>query len=223
MGALGDWGAHLIDTIHEFLDLGLPYEITPIKLDGWNTYFFPMSSTINFKFPRRGEMPAMDITWWDGIGNYPPIPEGFGESKMGADVPTIGGQSAAASAVKINPGTIMYSDELIFKRGSHGAITQIIPEAKAKEMASKLPEVPEPTSNHYENFLLAVMGEEKAHSPFEKFGPLCQVFCLGVMAQRLNEKIIFDRETKRIVNNRFADAMLTNTPPRKGWEEFYKM
>ena len=223
MGALGDWGAHLIDTIHEFLDLGLPSEITPVKFEGWNTYFFPMSSTINFKFPRRGKMPAMDITWWDGIGNYPPVPEGYGISEMSSDVPMINGKPAAASAVKLNPGTIMYSKDLIFKRGSHGATTQIIPEAKAKEMASKLPEVPKSPSNHYENFLLACMGEEKTRSPFEKFGPLCQVFCLGVMAQRLNEKIIFDRETKRIVNNRFADAMLTSTPPRKGWEEFYKM
>ena len=223
MGALGDWGAHLIDTIHEFLDLGLPTEITPVKFEGWNTYFFPMSSTINFKFPRRGKMPAMDITWWDGIGNYPPVPEGYGISKMSSDVPMINGKPAAASAVKLNPGTIMYSKDLIFKRGSHGATTQIIPEAKAKEMESKLPEVPKSPSNHYENFLLACMGEEKTRSPFEKFGPLCQVFCLGVMAQRLNEKIIFDRETKRIVNNRFADAMLTSTPPRKGWEEFYKM
>ena len=223
MGALGDWGAHLIDTIHEFLDLGLPTEITPVKFEGWNTYFFPMSSTINFKFPRRGKMPAMDITWWDGIGNYPPVPEGYGISEMSSDVPMINGKPAAASAVKRNPGTIMYSKDLIFKRGSHGATTQIIPESKAKEMASKLPEVPKSPSNHYENFLLACMGEEKTRSPFEKFGPLCQVFCLGVMAQRLNEKIIFDRETKRIVNNRFADAMLTSTPPRKGWEEFYKM
>ena len=223
MGALGDWGAHLIDTIHEFLDLGLPTEITPIKFEGWNTYFFPMSSTINFKFPRRGKMPAMDITWWDGIGNYPPVPEGYGISEMSSDVPMINGKPAAASAVKLNPGTIMYSKDLIFKRGSHGATTQIIPESNAKEMASKLPEVPKSPSNHYENFLLACMGEEKTRSPFEKFGPLCQVFCLGVMAQRLNEKIIFDRETKRIVNNRFADAMLTSTPPRKGWEEFYKM
>ena len=223
MGALGDWGAHLIDTIHEFLDLGLPTEITPVKFEGWNTYFFPMSSTINFKFPRRGKMPAMDITWWDGIGNYPPVPEGYGISEMSSDVPMINGKPAAASAVKLNPGTIMYSKDLIFKRGSHGATTQIIPESKAKEMASKLPEVPKSPSNHYENFLLACMGEEKTRSPFEKFGPLCQVFCLGVMAQRLNEKIIFDRETKRIVNNRFADAMLTSTPPRKGWEEYYKM
>ena len=27
MGALGDWGAHIIDTAHEFLELGLPYEV----------------------------------------------------------------------------------------------------------------------------------------------------------------------------------------------------
>ena len=223
MGALGDWGAHLIDTIHEFLNLGLPYEVAPLKLEGWNNYFFPMSSTLQFKFPRRGEMPAMTINWWDGIGNYPSIPDGYGESKMGSDVPTIGGKPAAASAVKLNPGTIMYSKDLIFKRGSHGATTQIIPESKAKEMASKLPEVPKSPSNHYENFLLACMNEERSRSPFEVFGPLCQVFCLGVIAQRLNQKIVFDRETKHIIDNPFADALLVGAPPRKGWEEFYKM
>ena len=27
MGALGDWGAHLFDTAHEFLELGLPYQV----------------------------------------------------------------------------------------------------------------------------------------------------------------------------------------------------
>ena len=117
----------------------------------------------------------------------------------------------------------MYSKDLIFKRGSHGATTQIIPEAKAKEMASKLPEVPKSPSNHYENFLLACMNEERSRSPFEVFGPLCQVFCLGVIAQRLNQKIVFDRETKHIIDNPFADALLVGAPPRKGWEEFYKM
>jgi hypothetical protein len=28
MGALGDWGAHILLSIHEFLVLGLPYEVT---------------------------------------------------------------------------------------------------------------------------------------------------------------------------------------------------
>ena len=221
MGALGDWGAHILDTIHEFLNLGLPYEVEPLKLEGWNTYFFPMSSTIRFKFPRRGEMPPVAITWYDGINNFPQLPDGYGGSQLSGDVPTINGKKA--QAVKLNPGKIIYAKDMIFKGGSHGSTLSIIPEAKAKAMADKLPEVPKSPSNHYENFLLACMGEEKARSPFELFGPLCQVFCLGVMAQRLNSKIVFDRDTKRIVNNRFADAMLVGTPPRKGWEEFYKM
>ncbi len=221
MGALGDWGAHILDTIHEFLNLGLPYEVEPLKLEGWNTYFFPMSSTIRFKFPRRGEMPPVAITWYDGINNFPQLPDGYGGSQLSGDVPTINGKKA--QSVKLNPGKIIYAKDMIFKGGSHGSTLSIIPEAKAKAMADKLPEVPKSPSNHYENFLLACMGEEKARSPFELFGPLCQVFCLGVMAQRLNSKIVFDRDTKRIVNNRFADAMLVGTPPRKGWEEFYKM
>ena len=55
MGALGDWGAHIIDTAHQFLNLGLPYEIDPVKLEGHNPFFFPMSSTLSFKFPKRGQ------------------------------------------------------------------------------------------------------------------------------------------------------------------------
>ena len=43
MGALGDWGAHIMDTAHRFLDLGLPYEINPVFLEGHNSFFFPFS------------------------------------------------------------------------------------------------------------------------------------------------------------------------------------
>lgn len=56
MGALGDWGAHLLDTAHEFLELGLPYEIGMDYALGHNSYFFPFSSTIRFRFPARGSM-----------------------------------------------------------------------------------------------------------------------------------------------------------------------
>lgn len=67
------------------------------------------------------------------------------------------------------------------------------------------------------------MGKEKARSPFEIFGPLNQMFSLGVMAQRMNTKLLFDRKTKEITNNPFANALLVGEPPRKGWEEFYKI
>ena len=75
MGALGDWGAHILDTAHQFLDLGLPNEVTAVKLDGHNDFFFPMSSTLLFRFPERKGMPAVDITWYDGVNNQPPLPD----------------------------------------------------------------------------------------------------------------------------------------------------
>ena len=90
-------------------------------------------------------------------------------------------------------------------------------------MADRLPEVPKSLSNHFENFLLACQGMEKTRSPFEIHGPLSQVFSLGVIAQRLNTQLFFDSRTKTITNNAFANAMLVGEPPRKGWEEFYRI
>ena len=113
---------------------------------------------------------------------------------------------------KLNPGKIIYTKDLIFKGGSHGSTLSIIPEEKAKEMAGKLPEVPQSPSNHFENFLLACNGVEKTRSPFEINGVLSQVFSLGVMAQRLNTQLFFDSRTKQITNNTFANAMLTGLP-----------
>jgi hypothetical protein len=52
---------------------------------------------------------------------------------------------------------------------------------------------------------------------------LSQVFSLGVITQRLNEKILFDREKKIITNSKAANELLVGPPPRKEWEEFYKM
>ncbi len=46
---------------------------------------------------------------------------------------------------------------------------------------------------------------------------------LGVICQRLNEELRFDRETERYVGNDRANALLDGPPPRSGWEEFYKM
>ena len=221
MGALGDWGANLLDTVHEFLELGLPYEVTMKYADGHNDYFYPFSSTILFKFPARKGMPPVDVTWYDGLDNLPPIPAGYGVSGLDPNIP-VTNQTNQRQA-KLNPGKIIYTKDLIFKGGSHGSTLSIIPEEKAKEMAHLLPEVPKSPSNHFENFLLACQGKEKTRSPFEIVGPLCQVFSLGVMAQRLNTQLFFDPRTKQITNNAFANAMLTQAPPRKGWDEFYKL
>ncbi len=221
MGALGDWGAHILDTAHEFLDLGLPSEVSAVKLDGHNSYFFPMSSTLKFHFPKRKKMPALDINWYDGLDNLPPIPDGYGVSGLDPNIPAP--STGKLEPAKLNPGKIIYSKDLIFKGGSHASTLQIIPEAKAKEMESRLPEVPKSPSNHFANFLKGCKGEEKTRSAFEIAGPLSQVFCLGVIAQRLNSKLILNTQTKEIVNDKFANALLAGPPPARGWEQYYKM
>ena len=221
MGALGDWGAHIIDTAHEFLQLGLPTEINMLRAEGHNMFFYPYSSTIEFKFPARGDMPPVDITWYDGLDNIPPVPEGYGNVELDPNIPSVAG--GKIQPAKLNPGKIIYSDELTFKGGSHGSPLKIIPESKAKEWESRLPVVPDESnfSNHFKNFLLACQGVEKTRSPFSVAGPLSQVFCLGVIAQQLNARLKFDPQTKQFINNPVANLLLRRGIPRKGWEEFY--
>ncbi|ACU05081.1 Gfo/Idh/MocA family protein [Pedobacter heparinus] len=219
-GALGDWGAHIIDTAHQFLELGLPTEVNPVKMEGHSAFLFPQGSTLLFKFPKRGHMPACDITWYDGFNNRPELPEGFGEYVRAKNIPP---PTAGAANTKRYPGKIIYSKELTFKGGSHGSALEIIPAEKAKEMASILPVVPESPSNHFANFLKACKGEEDCRSSFAIAGPLCQVMALGVLAQRLNTRLVFDAHKKQISNSKIGNELLAGPPPRKGWSQFYKM
>jgi hypothetical protein len=44
-----------------------------------------------------------------------------------------------------------------------------------------------------------------------------------VIAQRLNTKLLFDREKKQITNNPLANMLLVGEAPRKGWEAYYTL
>jgi predicted dehydrogenase len=220
-GALGDWGAHIIDTAHRFLDLGLPAQVESLRLDGPSRCVFPQESTLAFRFPARDSRPPLEVTWYDGQNNLPPLPDNMGDPVSESDIPPP--SAGSNESKKLPPGKIIYGQDLTFKGGSHGSTLQIIPEGKAKDMASKLPPVPQSTSTHYANFLLACQGMEKTRSPFSISGPLCQTMAIGVIAQRTGGRLDFDRKTKRITNNKLADAMLDGVPPRKEWEQYYKL
>jgi predicted dehydrogenase len=203
-GAFGDWGPHILDTAHEFLELGLPHEIEAVKLEGRNKLVFPQASTIKFSFPARGEHPPCVVTWYDGTRNKPPRPEGLGAKRnMGSCGKTI------------------YGDDLTFMGGTHHATVRIIPENKMKEMNDSLPRVSwRGKTDHADNFLKACRGEETCRSRFAVSGVLTQVFMLGVIAQRLGGTLKFDLATRQITNNPEAKALLA-VKPRPGWEKYY--
>lgn len=220
-GALGDWGAHIFDTAHEFLDLGLPSEVKAVKIDGHHPLIFPQASTLAFRFPERGGKPPLEMTWYEGLKNPPLLPDNFGEAPVDPNIPPPSNAGGAADLKKQPIGKVIYGEGLTFKGGSHGSTLAVIPEEAAKDLS--LPEVPKSPSSHYKNFLLAAKGQEKCRSSFAVAGPLCQTMALGIIAQRLIMDVVFDRATNQITNDKVANGFLVGPPPRKGWEQYYKL
>lgn len=205
-GAFGDWGPHILDTCHRFLALGLPHTIEALRRDGANDFIFPQASTIRFDFAARGAMPPVEVFWYDGVGNRPPLPP-----EMDPAVP-----------FKQSSGKFIYSKTLTFLGGTHSDTLRIVPETKMKELGPKLPRVTGGFSDHFTNFVLACFGREEAKSPFHIAGPLSQVFILGVIAQRLGGRLEFDPGAKRFTNSTRANELLAMEPPRAGWEHYFK-
>jgi hypothetical protein len=219
-GALGDWGAHIFDTAHEFLQLGLPTEVEP-KLEGHNVFIFPQASTLAFRFPQRGAQPPVELTWYDGQKNLAPLPANFGDAVVDPNIPPP--STGSIDTKRQAPGKVIYGEGLTFKGGTHGATLQIIGGDKAKDLEGKLPQIPRSPSNHAANFLKAARGEEKCRSNFAVAGPLCQAMALGIVAQRVNAKLQFDPATKQITNHKVANELLNGVPPRPEWEQYYKL
>jgi hypothetical protein len=71
-GALGDMGAHLIDFPMWALDLGLP-SVIETESTPFNGDTYPDATTTHYEFPKRGNLPPVTLTWYDG-GLMPPDP-----------------------------------------------------------------------------------------------------------------------------------------------------
>jgi predicted dehydrogenase len=208
-GCFGDWGPHILDSAHHFLKLGMPETIKAAHINGPNPadLVYPQATTIQFDFPARGPgLPACEVTWYDGTNNKPELEAEY----------TDNGEPETLN----RPGKVLYGRDLAFKGGSHGSVLQIVPRQKFMDMRESLPKFPQRNSNHYKNFLLACKGEEETRSPFSISGPLSQVFCLGILAQRFGGELKFDSTRKQITNHEAAQALM-DPDPRKGWEQYY--
>ena len=207
-GMLGDWGAHIIDFAHDYLDLGLPTEIKAQRMDDYNKVLFPLTSHIQFNFPKNGSRGPISLNWKDGANCRPEVPKALWDGPDKA--PRLGGA-----------GTLIHMEgaDYAVLRGSHGNSSRLLPYDKSKELDAKVDSV---KTQHGESFIQACMGNGKTWSPFSVSGELTQVLTLGCIAQYLNMDLTFDPKTKTITNSEEANARLS-IPPRKGWEDYYSM
>ena len=117
---------------------------------------------------------------------------------------------------KLKPGKEIYqADGTIWQGLSHASTLKRVGSMEAP------PPFEQAHNDHWRNFLLACRGEEKAKSPLRIAAPLSQLFCLGVIAQRLNRGFAFDPDRKVVVGDEEANLLLQGPSPRAGWEEYY--
>ena len=209
-GGLGDMGCHIFDPIFWALKLGHPtsveasHSIFVREPMNWNkqrnTESFPQASIVHYRFPARGEMPPLKLTWYDG-GLMPETPEELEEGRK------MGDQFG---------GVLYIGDNGKILTGSHGANgVRIIPESKMNAYQKPAATLAR-SIGHREEWIEACKGGQPAGANFDYAGPLTEVVLLGNIALRTGKKLLWDGENMKFTNVPEANQYL-HRKYRSGW------
>ncbi|MBP1647739.1 MAG: iolG 6 [Bacteroidetes bacterium] len=201
-GAVGDMGAHLIDTAFWALELG-----PPAQIDASCTKFteasYPLASTIHYRFPARGNMPPVSMHWYDG-GLTPPRPDDLEPGRRTGDD---GG------------GLIFIGTKAKLMCGTYGANPRLFPETKMVEYKRPPKTIPR-SPGIAEEWIAACKKGEKSTTDFSYSGPLTELMLLGNIAVRMASKNVtlqWDSANMKITNLPEANEFL-HMAYREGWK-----
>jgi predicted dehydrogenase len=192
-GALGDMGAHLVDHPFWALNLGYPTTVETLSTP-FNGASYPSATTTYYEFPKRGNLPPVRLTWYDG-GLLPPKPEDIGDARMNPG----GGLMYVGTKGKLIQDT--YGLEPRLYPSPHPA-SKSAPPQKLKRIAHE---------EHEMNWVEAIKGKAEISSPFEYAAQLTEVMLLGVVALRAGQKIHYDGAKMEITN-----SVATSDQPLEG-------
>ncbi len=197
-GAIGDMGAHLLDSAFWSLDLDYPTSVETTSTP-YNHDTYPMACTTYYEFAARGARPAVKLTWYDG-GLTPPKPVEMGEEELNKG----GGVLYIGTKGKLMHDTYGFNPRLLPK-SLHDAV------GKPAQTYERI------TTSHEMNWVDAIRGKGKTTSPFEYSGKLTEIMLLGVAALNAGKKIQYDGANMKITNVPDSDALLKRKY-RAGWE-----
>jgi predicted dehydrogenase len=212
-GALGDMGCHLLDVPFWALKLKSPLSVaasTPTLFNGeWKKVEprhenFPGCSIVRYQFPARGDLPPVQLTWWDG-GLMPPRPE-----RLAAD----------DDLGDADGGVIFIGEEGVLVCGCYGRRPRVFPEEKMRDLPQtpqKIERIPDGNGGHEKDWLRACRGGPAACAAFDYAGPLTEMVLIGNLAVRFpNRHLAWDGEKAQVTNDAAVNAFVRRQY-RAGW------
>jgi predicted dehydrogenase len=197
VGAIGDMGAHLIDSPFWSLDLDYPTTVETTSTP-YNRETYPAASTTYYEFPARGTRPAVKMVWYDG-GFTPPKPPEMGDEEFNKG----GGTLYVGTRGKLLHDTYGFNPRLL-PRSLHESV------GKPPETFERI------KTSHEMNWVDAIRGTQKTTSPFEYSARLTEIMLLGIVALNAGKKIQYDGANMKVTNVPDSDALLKRAY-RQGW------
>jgi predicted dehydrogenase len=196
-GAPGDMGCHNSDATFWALKLEAP-ETVEAESSGVNSETAPKWSIVRSQFPKRGKLPPVLVTWYDG-GKLP-----------SRDL--VGGEELPKN------GTILVGSKgrVVFRDWNPNGF-RLLPEADFKDYKRPTPSIVRASNNPYQEWIRAIKGGPMCLSNFEYAVPLTEFVLLGNVALRVGRKIEWDAKKLKAKNCPEADAFIRRAY-RKGWE-----
>ena len=212
-GSLGDLGCHILDPAFWALDLKYPESVEGNISTYWEGFWkytepkhetYPRSTIVRYKFPARGDMPPLKVTWWDG-GLMPPRPEELEEGRKMGDS---------------DGGLLFIGEKGKMMTGCYGQNPRLIPEEKMKEYKKPKPtleRIPGGSGGHEKDWVRACKGGKPASSNFDYSGPLTEMILMGNLAVRYPwKKLLWDGPNMKVTNHEEANSYVKREY-RKGW------
>ena len=196
-GMMGDRGAHTLDPVVTALQLGAPTSVEATSSD-LNPDTHPISSVVTFRFPARGHLPPVKLTWYEGTrAPRPP------ELEEGRRMPEEGG-----IIFKGSKGTLM--------AGHTGDGPRLIPETRMQAYRRPEKTLPRVNTSHEQEWVDSAKAGRKAGACFEYSGPLTEICLLGNVAKRMDARIEWDAANLTVTNLPEANRWV-RPAYRKGW------
>ena len=197
-GYMGDRGIHTLDSVYSALKLGAPLSVEATSC-GLTNETHPVASIVTFRFPQRGALPPVKLTWYDGL--RPPRP-------ADADDGVLLGDTAGGVIFKGSKGNLVC--------GVMGNSPRLFPESRMKEYKRPAKTLPRVKGSHEMDWVRAAKAGEQPGAHFGYSGPLTELCLLGNIAKRVDGPLVWDAANMRITNNEAANQYV-KSQYRKGW------